>query len=185
MTTLRDAQGRVQRLESQLASARAELADLQQRRDAYQETVQPVIASARETVSESIVSLQGWRQRFNDAVQSFATDEVGALGRDLVQIERKLFSALHRVVSVAHNAKMRELDIPVTTDNGIERVQHCEPAAKRALVQAGGDDPRLEPFSDVTSETGQRFLMMIREYLADQKVRVYHPRSGLRQFRRK
>jgi len=183
VTSVRDARSRVDTLERQLTRAVAELDALEKRRSKYDAAVQPAIADAREVVGECVASLQEWRQRFGDAVDEFATDSLGELGRDLVQIERRLYAALHRVVSTAHNAKMQELGMTPTVDNGLERVQHVEPAARAALVHAGGDDPRLTVWSDVTSETGQRFREMILSYCTDQRVRIYDPNRGLAQFR--
>ena len=183
-TKIRDARSRVQRLESELSSARAELTQLQMRRSQYDARIEPVIESARDVVSESIVALQEWRARFRDAVDSFSTDQVGELGRDLVEVERKLFYTLHNLVSTANDAKARELGVSLGPESGVERVSLVEPAAREALKQAGGDDPRLAVWSDVKSETGQRFRDMILSYCKDQRVRVYHPRGGLGQFRK-
>ena len=185
MQTLENATHNVELLESQLAAARDELADLTKRRVEYEKTVEPVIAATQKTVGDSIAQLTEWRRRFRDAVQNFATDGVGALGRELVEIQRELYPTLNGLVGTVYHAKRRELRLSTGPEHSLERTQYCERAARDALVAAGGTDPRLAVWRGVDSETGKRFREMIEGFLADQRVRLYHPGArGLTAFGR-
>lgn len=181
---LEAARSELQRLQHELAAAEAEVEKLEARRAAYEARVEPVVAEAQEVITDTIEPLRDWRQDFAEAADTFATDEVGALGRRLREIETRLFKALHRVVATAHEAKREEVGIGSGPDESLERLQHCEPAARNALVRAGGGDSRLDVWRGLDGEVATRFRHQIISYFADQNVRIYQPGRGLKQFRR-